>query len=66
MACGLFHNVALTEDGRLFQWGSTPQALKFKALLQKRKRANDAAAANAAEKNELPFNAEGWVKFIML
>lgn len=37
ISCGFFHNLALTTKRRLFTWGATPQSLKFKALLQKRK-----------------------------
>uniref|UniRef100_A0A914W0V0 RCC1-like domain-containing protein n=1 Tax=Plectus sambesii TaxID=2011161 RepID=A0A914W0V0_9BILA len=48
VATGLFHSVAVTAAGRVFTWGATPQALKFKALLQKRKNAAAAAAATAA------------------
>lgn len=44
MACGLFHNLIVTDEQRLYTWGATPQSLKFRALLQKRKLA---ASANA-------------------
>ena len=37
IATGLFHCHALTETLQLYTWGVTPQSLKFKALLQKRK-----------------------------
>lgn len=59
IACGFFHNIVLTNKRRIWSWGATPQSLKFKALLQKRKQQIQQQSQQENESNkhsQLPVN----------
>ena len=59
ISAGLFHSVAVSETGRVFTWGSSPQALKFKALLQKRK-ATPVSLDKTCQSPSKSVVSEGW------
>ncbi len=56
ISTGLFHSIALTDQHRLYIWGSTPQALKFKTLLQKRRNLNNTTDKSANSSMSLPIH----------
>ncbi|GMT25089.1 hypothetical protein PFISCL1PPCAC_16386, partial [Pristionchus fissidentatus] len=49
-----YHNIALTEDNRLFEWGKNPQELKMKMFVMRRLRNANAKEGEKTGKNALP------------